>query len=82
MMLHLPCLPVPHVLPRPLSAGPVTQLEGQPVTNVYEMVLSEVEAPLLQVVMRVCNGNQCRAAGMMGLSRGTLRKKLQQHGML
>jgi Fis family transcriptional regulator len=58
------------------------QLDGQPVTNIYDMVLSEVEAPLLAVVMRVCQGNQCRAAEMMGLSRGTLRKKLQQHGML
>lgn len=58
------------------------QLDGQAVTNIYDMVLSEVEAPLLSVVMRVCQGNQCRAAEMMGLSRGTLRKKLQQHGML
>jgi len=58
------------------------QLDGQPVGNVYEMVLSQVEAPLLEVVMRVCQGNQCRAAEMMGLSRGTLRKKLQQHGLL
>jgi Fis family transcriptional regulator len=58
------------------------RLDGQPVTNIYDMVLSEVEAPLLAVVMRVCQGNQCRAAEMMGLSRGTLRKKLQQHGML
>ncbi len=58
------------------------QLDGQPVTNIYDMVLSEVEAPLLAGVMRVCQGNQCRAAEMMGLSRGTLRKKLQQHGML
>jgi len=58
------------------------QLDGQPVTNIYDMVLSEVEAPLLAVVMRVCQGNQCKAAEMMGLSRGTLRKKLQQHGML
>jgi Fis family transcriptional regulator len=58
------------------------QLDGQPVTNIYEMVLSEVEAPLLQVVMNVCQGNQCRAADMMGISRGTLRKKLQQHGLL
>lgn len=58
------------------------QLDGQSVTNVYEMVLLEVEAPLLAVVMSVCQGNQCKAAEMMGISRGTLRKKLQQHGML
>lgn len=58
------------------------QLDGQVVTNVYEMVLSEVEAPLLEVVMRNAMGNQCKAAELLGLSRGTLRKKLQQYGML
>jgi len=59
-----------------------TQLDGQSVTNIYEMVLVEVEAPLLEVVMRYTQHNQCKAAELLGLSRGTLRKKLQQHGML
>ena len=58
------------------------QLDGQIVTNIYDMVLSEVEAPLLEVVMRNAMGNQCKAAELLGLSRGTLRKKLQQYGML
>lgn len=57
-------------------------LDGQPVTNIYDMVLAEVEAPLLEVVMRNAMGNQCRAAELLGLSRGTLRKKLQQYGLL
>ena len=57
-------------------------LDGQVVTNVYDMVLSEVEAPLLEVVMRNTMGNQCKAAELLGLSRGTLRKKLQQYGLL
>jgi len=57
-------------------------LDGQAVSNVYEMVLSEVEAPLLEVVMRNVMGNQCKAAELLGMSRGTLRKKLQQYGML
>ena len=57
-------------------------LDGQAVSNIYEMVLSEVEAPLLEVVMRNTMGNQCRAAELLGLSRGTLRKKLQQYGLL
>ena len=58
------------------------QLDGQPVTEVYEMVLSEVEAPLLEVVMRYTKDNQTKAAILLGLNRGTLRKKLKQYGML
>lgn len=58
------------------------QLDGQPVTEVYEMVLSEVEAPLLEVVMRYTKDNQTKAAVLLGLNRGTLRKKLKQYGML
>jgi Fis family transcriptional regulator len=58
------------------------QLDGQPVTEVYDMVLSEVEAPLLEVVMRYTKDNQTKASILLGLNRGTLRKKLKQYGML
>lgn len=58
------------------------QLDGQMVTDVYDMVLSEVEAPLLEVVMRHTKDNQTKAAELLGLNRGTLRKKLKQYGML
>lgn len=57
-------------------------LDGQPVTNLYEMVLSEVEAPLLDVVMKYANDNQTRASEILGLNRGTLRKKLKQYDLL
>jgi Fis family transcriptional regulator len=43
--------------------------------------LSEVEAPLLEVVMQFTGGNQTRAAAILGLNRGTLRKKLRQYGL-
>lgn len=52
------------------------------VNNLYEMVLAEVEAPLLDVVMRHTKGNQSKAAHLLGLSRGTLRKKLKTYGFL
>ncbi|MBC52319.1 MAG: DNA-binding transcriptional regulator Fis [Gammaproteobacteria bacterium] len=52
------------------------------ITELYELVLSEVEAPLLQAVLRQTDGNQSRASTMLGLNRGTLRKKLKQHGLL
>lgn len=57
-------------------------LEGQEVTDVYEMVLSEVETPLLEVVMKYTRHNQTKAAQVLGLNRGTLRKKLKQYGLL
>ncbi|MCP8897743.1 DNA-binding transcriptional regulator Fis [Gilvimarinus xylanilyticus] len=57
-------------------------LDGQSVSNVYEMVLAEVEAPLLEVVLKYTRHNQTRAAQVLGLNRGTLRKKLKQYGLL
>ena len=58
------------------------QLEGQPVSNLYDMVINEVEAPLLDAVMRYTDSNQSKASIMLGLNRGTLRKKLKQYGLL
>ncbi len=57
-------------------------LDGQPVTDVYNMVLSEIEAPLLEEVLRHTRSNQTKAAVLLGLNRGTLRKKLKQYGLL
>lgn len=58
------------------------QLDGQEVTNVYQMVLNEVEAPLLESVMQFTRNNQTKASEVLGLNRGTLRKKLKQYGLL
>lgn len=54
-------------------------LDGAAPSNVYQMVLNEVEKPLLDVVMQYTRGNQTRAAEMLGINRSTLRKKLGQH---
>lgn len=54
-------------------------LNGEKTTNVYDMVMSEVERPLLEIVMRHVKSNQCRAAELLGINRNTLRKKLKQH---
>ncbi len=59
-----------------------SHLDGQPVTDVYQMVLSEVEAPLLETVMEYTRGNQTKASVLLGLNRGTLRKKLKQYGLI
>lgn len=55
--------------------------EQQP-SNVYEMVVSTVEKPILEAVMARAAGNQSHAAEMLGINRNTLRKKLQQHGLI
>ena len=51
-------------------------------SNVYDMVVLTVERPMLQVVMTQAAGNQSVAAEILGINRNTLRKKLQQHGMM
>ncbi len=58
------------------------ELDGQLSTEVYQMVLAEVEAPLLEEIMRYTRNNQTKASIMLGLNRGTLRKKLKQHGLI
>lgn len=58
------------------------QLDGQPVTDVYQMVLAEIEAPLFEAVMTYTRDNQTKASELLGLNRGTLRKKLKQYGLL
>ena len=57
-------------------------LDGHPVDNVYELVLSEIEPPLLERVLKFTNRNQTRASAILGLNRGTLRKKLKMYGLL
>ncbi len=56
-------------------------LDGEKATDLYSMVISEVERPLLEVVMRHAESNQCRAAEILGINRNTLRKKLKLHGL-
>lgn len=57
------------------------EMEGEMSADFYGLVLSEVEPPLLQAVMEYTRGNQTRASQMLGLNRGTLRKKLKQYAI-
>ncbi len=57
------------------------QLDGHSAANLYEMLLAEVEAPLFKETLAHTNGNQSRAAEILGLNRGTLRKKLKTYGL-
>jgi DNA-binding protein Fis len=58
------------------------RLEGQQPANLYELVLAEIESPLLEVVLQYTGQNQSTAAKLLNISRGTLRKKMQQYGYL
>lgn len=53
----------------------------QPV-DFYSILLEEIERPLLEVLINHTHYNQVRMAQILGISRGTLRKKLKQYGML
>jgi len=57
------------------------QLGDQTPTGLYDLVLAEVEIPLLKVTLQKTRGNQTKAAQWLGLSRGTLRKKLKQYNL-
>jgi Fis family transcriptional regulator len=56
-------------------------LNGHGANNLYRLVMNEVEAPLLESVMKHTGGNQTLAASLLGISRSTLRKKLSQYGL-
>lgn len=51
-------------------------------TNMWDMVMRCVEKPLLETAMNHAAGNQSRAADMLGITRNTLRKKLQIHQLI
>jgi len=56
-------------------------LDGQNPNDVYDMVLHSVEKPLLIYIMNYAQGNQTRAAKILGLNRNTLRKKLEFYNL-
>lgn len=58
------------------------QLNGHVPNKLYDTVLREFEEPLLSCVMEHYDGNQTRAAEVLGISRVTLRKKLQIYKLL
>jgi Fis family transcriptional regulator len=57
-------------------------LDGARPHDVYQMVVSCVEKPMLELVLEKAAGNQSLAAEYLGINRNTLRKKLQQFGLI
>lgn len=58
------------------------RLNGHKPGDLYDLVIGEVEEPLLKTVMDYSHGNQSRAADILGINRGTLRKKLKHYSLL
>jgi Fis family transcriptional regulator len=58
-----------------------TNLNGHKPGHLYELVLREVEEPLFRAALDYTEGNQSRAADILGINRGTLRKKLKNYGI-
>jgi Fis family transcriptional regulator, factor for inversion stimulation protein len=56
-------------------------LNGHRPARLYDLVLREVEEPLFRTVLDHVGGNQSQAAIILGLNRGTLRKKLREFGL-
>jgi len=60
----------------------LADLNGTPCREgMYARMLREIELPLLREVLVWCDGNQSRAAGILGIHRATLRKKLRELGL-
>lgn len=70
--------PLSHYVARSLDEF-FGELNGHAAKELYGMILEQVEPPLLRATLKYCDGNQSRAASILGLNRATLRKKLRQH---
>ena len=57
-------------------------LNGDRPGDLYDLVIGEVERPLFKTVMDFTQGNQSQAAGILGINRGTLRKKLRTYSII
>lgn len=58
-----------------------TQMNGEAVNNLHGLVIQEVEKPLIEMVLAKTAYNQSKASAMLGISRGTLRKKMADYSL-
>ena len=59
-----------------------SSLNGDRPGDLYDLVIGEVERRLFKAVLDYTQGNQSQAAGILGINRGTLRKKLKTYGLI
>lgn len=58
-----------------------SQLNGHDTAGLHAMVINEVEKPLIEATLEYCGHNQTKASKILGLSRSTLRKKLELYNL-
>jgi two-component system nitrogen regulation response regulator GlnG len=61
-----------------LNADPDTDADAG---NVHQIVIDQVERPLIKLALGATNGNKVRAAALLGLNRNTLRSKINSLGV-
>jgi two-component system nitrogen regulation response regulator GlnG len=59
----------------------VERMGGLETGDIYSLVLQRVEKPLITLVLKKTEGNQVRAANLLGINRNTLRKKIKELGI-
>ena len=62
--------------------GYFKDLRGVEPNGMYDMIMTVVERPLLEVVLQHADGNQSKAAEWLGINRNTLRRKLLDHKLI
>ena len=56
--------------------------DSLPAPGLYQTVLKEVEVPLINLTLSLCEGNQIKAANLLGINRNTLRKKIKDYDLV
>ena len=80
-MTHPPNPGLSSTVERHLRAYFAAHEESLPSSGLYARILREVERPLLNVTLAQCQGNQLKAAEVLGINRNTLRKKIRELGV-
>ncbi|HEY3487394.1 MAG TPA: helix-turn-helix domain-containing protein [Gammaproteobacteria bacterium] len=61
--------------------GYFQNLNGEKAADLYKLVIEETESALIEAVLEYAENNQSKAADYLGITRGTLRKKIKQYGL-
>ena len=57
------------------------KIKGHRAEDLYDVIMPQLERPLIRLAIEACAGNKCEAARMLGINRNTLLKKMRHLGM-